>query len=50
MTEGDADTADPDDMAIDPLLAADAYYRVGTTRRSGGKRTKIGRFSRLAGG
>src|SRR5215813_12284903 len=33
MTEGDADTADPDDMAIDPLPAAGAYYRVGTTRR-----------------
>ena len=33
MTEGDADTADPDDMAIDPLPAARAYYRVGTTRR-----------------
>jgi trehalose-6-phosphate synthase len=33
MTEGDADTADPDKMAIDPLPAAGAYYRVGTTRR-----------------
>ena len=33
MTEGDADTADPDDMAIDPLPAPGAYYRVGTTRR-----------------
>jgi hypothetical protein len=33
MTEGDADTADPDDMAIDPLPAVGPYYRVGTTRR-----------------
>jgi hypothetical protein len=33
MTEGDADTADPDDMAIDPLPAVGLYYRVGTTRR-----------------
>jgi len=46
MTEGDADTADPDDMAIDPLPAAGAYYRVGTTRYRVGT-THLGTTRRL---